>query len=655
MLKFYNNSQYSQKNKLKTMRKKTTMFLFALCFVLPFLTASADTKKGTGNGSNVDSSATPDAYGYRWKDNTDAGGPSYLFRDTTSGPASNWQRVTGLSDDNNVGPFQLGFNFRYYYYNVSRLRIGSNGYLLLESGSDVNTSPLNSGFPTIPLPTVPNNYIAGYGADLIFGTTAQPGKCYIYRNNVDSVIISYYDVPLWQQAAPGYNGSHTFQIILTKSDSSISVMYKNIAGSLQPPGTGNALVLGIENITGNVGLQRYSGVGPTPITNNMALKYYYPRSTTFSVKDAAVSWVDNATTGGIFKLTNDTLTIRSRVANTGNVTTGGTFITSLAVKNATNVTVMTDSVVVPSLNAETDTLVTFTKKFIPTTAGKYTVTVTTLLTGDAVPSNNVKNLELNVVSRTSPWLTLAYDNGTNTGGISWSGGTGAVAMYFVPPVYPARIDTLRFFIAANTNNVSFFAKIIDDDGIGGLPGTDLYTSSAITPTSTTAFTNVVVPGGITVNSGGFYVSWVMNGESIQIGEDITAPISNRSYEGLGGSYAPYRNGSTNDPMIRAVVKNPSVGVVNNNTGIPERFSLSQNYPNPFNPATMINFSIPVNSFVRLSVYDILGREIQQLVNNDLTPGSYSVDFNASALTSGVYFYTLTTNGFTDTKRMLLVK
>lgn len=637
------------------MRKKITMFLFAFCLVLPFLTANADTKKGPNGGSVSDSSAAPDAYGYKWKDNSDVGGPTYNFRDTTSGPSANWQRVTGLSDDNNVGPFQLGFNFRYYYYNVSRIRIGSNGYLLMESGSDVNTNPLNSGFPTIPLPTVPNNYIAAYGADLIFGVAAAPGKCFIYRNNVDSVIISYYDVPLWQQALPGYNGSHTFQIILTSRDSSITMMYKNITGTLQPPGTGNALVMGIENITGNVGLQRYSGVGPSPINNLSALKYYYPRSTTFSVKDASVAWVDNVTTGGIFKRTSDTLTINTRVANTGNVTTGGSFITSLAIKNATNVTVMTDSVVVPSLNAETDTLVSFAKKFIPTTAGKYTITVTTLLTGDAVPSNNTKNLELNVVNRTSPWFTLAYDNGTNTGGISWSGGTGAVAMYFVPPVYPARIDTLRFFIPSNANNVTFFAKIIDDDGIGGLPGTDLYTSAAITPTSTTAFTNVIVPGGITVSSGGFYVSWIMNGESIQIGEDITAPISNRSFEGLGGSYAPYRNGSTNDPMIRAVIKNPSVGVVNTNTGIPERFSLSQNYPNPFNPVTMINFSIPVNSFVRLSVFDILGREIKQMVNNDLTAGSYSVDFDASALTSGVYFYTLTTNGFTDTKRMLLVK
>ncbi|MBX7046113.1 MAG: T9SS type A sorting domain-containing protein [Ignavibacteria bacterium] len=634
--------------------RKITLFLLVLFFVLPLLAVNADTKKGTGTGSNTDSSSVPDAYGYRWKDNNDAGGPAYNFRDTTSGPSANWQRVTGLSDDNNVGPFQLGFNFRYYYYNVSRIRIGSNGYLLLESGSDVNTSPLNSGFPTIPLPTVPNNYIAAYGADLIFGVAAQPGKCYIYRNNIDSCIISYYDVPLWQQAAPGYNGSHTFQIILTKTDSSVTMMYKNVSGTLQPPASGNTLVIGIENITGNVGLQRYSGAPPTPITNNMALKFYYPRSTTFTVKDAAVSWVDNVTTGGIFKRTGDTLNVSTRIANTGNVPTGGTFISSLAIKNSSNVVIHTDSVTVPALNSERDTLMTFTKKFIPSAAGRYTITVTTFLTGDAVPSNDIKNLEMNVVTRNSPWYTLAYDNGTNTGGISWAGGTGAIAMYFVPPVYPARIDTLRYFIAANTSAVTFIAKIYKDDGAGGLPGTQLYASSPITPT-VGAFNAVVVPGAITVTSGGFYVSWVMNGLNIQIGEDISAPISNRSFEGFEPAYAPYRNGSTNDPMIRAVIKNPLVGVVNTNTEIPDKFSLSQNYPNPFNPVTVINFSVPVNSSVKLSVFDILGREVKQLVNNNLTAGNYSVDFDASALPSGVYFYTITANGFTDTKRMLLVK
>ncbi|TRZ64445.1 T9SS C-terminal target domain-containing protein [bacterium] len=89
--------------------------------------------------------------------------------------------------------------------------------------------------------------------------------------------------------------------------------------------------------------------------------------------------------------------------------------------------------------------------------------------------------------------------------------------------------------------------------------------------------------------------------------------------------------------------------------LPTSFVLSQNYPNPFNPVTKINFDIPKQTFVAVRIYDILGREIKTLVNEMKQPGSYSVAFNASEFASGVYFYRLETPGFTDVKRMLLIK
>ena len=100
--------------------------------------------------------------------------------------------------------------------------------------------------------------------------------------------------------------------------------------------------------------------------------------------------------------------------------------------------------------------------------------------------------------------------------------------------------------------------------------------------------------------------------------------------------------------------NPT-GVININTETPKEFSLSQNYPNPFNPETNIKFEIPENSFVTLKVYDALGREVETLVNETKPAGSYSVDFNASGLSGGVYFCKITAGGFTDTKRMVLIK
>lgn len=89
--------------------------------------------------------------------------------------------------------------------------------------------------------------------------------------------------------------------------------------------------------------------------------------------------------------------------------------------------------------------------------------------------------------------------------------------------------------------------------------------------------------------------------------------------------------------------------------VPNTYSLSQNYPNPFNPVTRINFDIPKQGLVTMKVFDILGREIRALVNEVKAPGRYSVDFNGTELSSGVYFYRLESNSFTDIKRMILIK
>jgi len=89
--------------------------------------------------------------------------------------------------------------------------------------------------------------------------------------------------------------------------------------------------------------------------------------------------------------------------------------------------------------------------------------------------------------------------------------------------------------------------------------------------------------------------------------------------------------------------------------IPNYYSLSQNYPNPFNPSTSIKFTMPKGDNVKLVIFDLLGREVKTLVNEFRNSGTYEVNFDASLLASGVYFYRLEAGEFTDTKRMLLVK
>ncbi len=102
------------------------------------------------------------------------------------------------------------------------------------------------------------------------------------------------------------------------------------------------------------------------------------------------------------------------------------------------------------------------------------------------------------------------------------------------------------------------------------------------------------------------------------------------------------------------------GIKGTNNQIPVDYQLYQNYPNPFNPTTKIRFNVPsvvVQNIqpVKLIIYDILGREIVNLVNEKLKPGTYEVDFDGSRYSSGVYYYQLKTGSFIDIKKMILVK
>lgn len=98
-----------------------------------------------------------------------------------------------------------------------------------------------------------------------------------------------------------------------------------------------------------------------------------------------------------------------------------------------------------------------------------------------------------------------------------------------------------------------------------------------------------------------------------------------------------------------------IGIQTIGTEIPSKYSLSQNYPNPFNPVTRIIYGIPKSGNVKLAIYDILGKEVAVIINGHQDAGKYRFDFNASGLSSGIYFYQLISNNFTDTKKMILTK
>ncbi len=117
------------------------------------------------------------------------------------------------------------------------------------------------------------------------------------------------------------------------------------------------------------------------------------------------------------------------------------------------------------------------------------------------------------------------------------------------------------------------------------------------------------------------------------------------------------NSFGNDTLVKTCYINVQneTGISNIGNEIPSKFSLEQNYPNPFNPITELNFQLPKPGFTRLVISDITGKTISILVDEDLNSGTYNVDWDASAYSSGVYFYTLTSGDFKETRKMLLIK
>jgi len=105
----------------------------------------------------------------------------------------------------------------------------------------------------------------------------------------------------------------------------------------------------------------------------------------------------------------------------------------------------------------------------------------------------------------------------------------------------------------------------------------------------------------------------------------------------------------------SVIQKSPVGITDLNIGIPTEFELSQNYPNPFNPVTHVRFGLPKTSRVKIELYNLLGQKVDTILENFLNSGYYVVDYDASSLPSGIYLYRLEGDGFSEIKRMILLK
>jgi hypothetical protein len=184
----------------------------------------------------------------------------------------------------------------------------------------------------------------------------------------------------------------------------------------------------------------------------------------------------------------------------------------------------------------------------------------------------------------------------------------------------------------------------------------------------TTTTSVGTGSVIQVTDAGYFIDGfgITNGDVIQLqGQSQTATITAINYttntitvdrsltwtSGLGISLAY----SGIAPDIGAYEYNSATSIDSTLSGAPTAFELYQNYPNPFNPTTNIGFRIVDGGFISLKVYDILGNEVATVVDEEKPAGTYEVKFNATELSSGIYFYQLITGTYVSTKSMILIK
>jgi len=193
--------------------------------------------------------------------------------------------------------------------------------------------------------------------------------------------------------------------------------------------------------------------------------------------------------------------------------------------------------------------------------------------------------------------------------------------------FAVRFDTL----ANPGDTVSYFVSIVN------------YGTTALNITSVTSgnavFTVENFPSTVQPNQFGY------------IKVKFTPAAGNTSYN----STLTINNSDSNIVLTLNGVCGEVNGITPISGEIPSAFSLKQNYPNPFNPVTNIEFSVPKSGNVKLSVFDISGREVKVLLNGNITPGVYKADWNAADMPSGIYFCRMLTNGYSQTRRMILVK
>jgi hypothetical protein len=468
----------------------------------------------------------PDGFGYTAKDNAAAGGPAVAWKDIST----NGTRITTLSDDNVVGPINIGWTFHYYWYDVSQFWVGSNGYIKFGTRGQIVTT--YSAFPNV---APPNNVIAPYAADLMLKTSAgvDTGRCFYRTNNTDTLIVAWVNAPGYSSGPTGY---HNFEIILSRVDSSITFQYGT------QNGTPTSVAVGIENVTGQRGLNCLT-VAPT---QNTAIKFYYPDTLNYVGHDLAMSGVQSTIPNGFWVKTADSLRPWMAIANLGTQTEAACSLHYII--RLPNNTILARRDLSFGPVAALDTLsLRLSKLWAPGAAGSYFAEASVVLTGDQFGTNNLLRIPIRAMAVPGE---MAFDDGASdrTYSIPTNNPAQGALVEFLPPVFPVNLTLVRIYVVTAG---AYDVVIFDNDGPGGGPGAQLFRTTVSSPTAGT-WNNTTVGPAVNITQGSVFVGWMTSASGAAFGMDTTSlpGISGRAWDYRDIMWGQNKWWNNANPMIR---------------------------------------------------------------------------------------------------------
>ncbi len=633
------------------------------------------------------SSPNPDSYGYTWKTNSDPTGPAYIWEDISAIGTE----VLGLNDDGNVGPIPMGISFPYYWYTREELWIADNGFLAF-TATPIGSSAI--GFPPTPTPSQPNDVIAPYMSDMNPTGPGNPGKVYYYSDVANNrFIVTWENMPYWVPPATSpnqYSGSNSFQVILDGNDSTITFNYKELTGDWAASynNANYPFVTGIENVTGTFGLMapnlpNANPVGQRPVAST-SIRFYPPASPS-NVRDIAVTNVQNDEVQAFFvpwepsgPFTTPNFALYGGITNVGNVDILTDIPVLAQVKDANGILFyQARDTANAGLFAGETTYFKFPLPFYPPKVGPFIYTVSLespQIYADINGTNNQRTNEAVVIDTTLEEVAFTYSSGdfnnlleTNGGGVvSWSGNTGnsGAGAYYESYGYPITITALEYYsITSGTGAGSegFLAQIFGKDTTtGAVPGPLLFEKAVLNAdipqgpaTPATPWTRVEVDPPVVINSDGFYVSWIQRTDSCVLFTEGAEPISNRSFEVLGGGWSIYRSNTTDELWIRAIVNIEDAAILPNTSISKQLDGLEELkiYPNPSEGIFSVETTWKQAQPVELKVMDVQGRKMYR---QQIAPAlNWNERMDLRHLTPGVYLLQVSTPEGSTVRRLFI--